>query len=98
MVYDCAQALDFEWDPKKAYLNHHKHAVQFADAVAVLEDENALTTFEQAADGEERFVTFGADALGRILVVVYTWRRSRVRIISARKATTGERRRYVETL
>jgi uncharacterized DUF497 family protein len=77
-------------------LNERKHNVQFADAVSVLEDENALSASEQSADGEERFVTLGADAVGRILVVVYTWRRSRIRIISARKATPGERGRYVE--
>jgi uncharacterized DUF497 family protein len=43
---------------------------------------------------EERFVTVGMDALGRILVVVYTWRRDRIRIISARKATTKEINQY----
>ena len=88
--------MDFEWDPKKAHLNDRKHGVQFADAVSVLEDENALTTSEQAADGEKRFVTLGMDALGRIVVVVYTWRRDRVRMISARKATPNERLRYTE--
>ncbi len=94
LVYNCAQAMDFEWDPRKAHLNDRKHGVQFADAVSVLEDDRALTTSEP--DGEERFVTLGADLLGRILVVVYTWRRGRVRIISARKATPGERRLYAE--
>ena len=47
-------------------------------------------------DGEKRFVTLGMDALGRIVVVVYTWRRDRVRMISARKATPNERLRYTE--
>ena len=89
--------MDSEWDPKKARLNYRKHDVQFADAVTVLEDEYALTMSEQAADGEERFVTVGADAFGRILVVVYSWRGDRVRIISARNATPRERRKYAET-
>jgi len=44
--------------------------------------------------GEERFVTIGMDALGRILVVVYTWRGERLRLISARKATPRERSEY----
>jgi uncharacterized protein len=75
-----------------------RHGIQFADAVFVLEDDNALTTTERAADGEERWITLGVDALGRILVVVYTWRQSRVRIIPARPATPGERDRYAEGL
>jgi hypothetical protein len=90
--------MDFEWNPKKAHLNNLKHGVRFADAVSVLEDDRALTISEQTADGEERFVTVGADALGRILVVIYTWRRNRVRIISARKASARERRLYGEIL
>ena len=38
-----------EWDPRKARLNARKHGVQFADAVAVLEDENALTMRDPSA-------------------------------------------------
>jgi len=90
--------MEIEWDARKARLNVLKHGVQFADAVLVLEDDNALTTTEQAPDGEERCVTLGVDALGRILVVVYTWRKNRLRIISARPATPGERERYAEGL
>ena len=45
---------------------------------------------------EERWVTMGLDALGRVLVVVYTWRGESARLISARKATARERRRYEE--
>jgi hypothetical protein len=79
-------------------MNARKHGIQFADAVHVLEDDNALTTSEHAPDGEERWITLGVDALGHILVVVYTWRKTRVRIISARPATPGERDRYAERL
>jgi uncharacterized DUF497 family protein len=88
--------MKFEWDQKKAHLNDRKHGVQFADAVSVLDDDNALTTSEHWPDGEERFVTLGTDSLGRILVVVYVWRQEKVRIISARKATPGEQKRYAE--
>lgn len=84
---------DFEWDPQKAAANRSKHGVDFADAVEVFHDEMALTVDD--IDGEEqRFVTIGADALNRILVVVYTWRGHRIRIISVRKATRSERRQY----
>jgi hypothetical protein len=82
-----------EWDYLKATLNLEKHNVDFADAVTVLDDDLAITIRDETS-GEERFVTLGIDALGRLLVVVYTWREDCVRIISARKATPRERRRY----
>lgn len=84
---------EFEWDGTKAASNRRKHGVDFADAVLVLFDERAVTISEQHKD-EERFVTVGADALGRVLVVVYCWRGKTVRLISARKATERERREY----
>lgn len=62
--------MESEWDPKKARLNVRKHGVHFSDAVSVLEDNNALSITEESADGEERWITLGADVLGRILVVV----------------------------
>ena len=84
------------WDPGKARLNVRKHGISFADAVASLEDEGALTMRDPFSDEEERWVTMGLDALGRVVVVVYTWRGESVRLISARKATPREHRRYEE--
>ena len=71
-------------------------AFPFADAVACLEDEGALTMRDPFSGEEERWVTMGLDALGRVLVVVYTWRGESARLISARKATARERQRYDE--
>jgi hypothetical protein len=88
--------MNYQWDPHKARVNQHKHGIDFADAVAVLEDDLALTIPEDSTE-EDRFVTIGRDALGRILVVVYTYRASDIRLISARKATAGERSRYEES-
>ncbi len=85
--------MKFEWDCLKAATNLRKHGIDFADAVMVLDDDLAITIREEAG-GEERFVTLGMDALGRLMVVVYTWRQDCVRIILARKATTRERHRY----
>ena len=65
----------------------------FADAVMALEDGNGITVREERED-EDRWVTLGMDALGRILVVVYTWRGEKVRLISARLAAARERRQY----
>jgi uncharacterized DUF497 family protein len=94
-VYNRTQMLT-EWDPGKARLNSRKHDVYFADAVASLEDEGALTKRDPHSGEEERRVTMGLDALGRLLVVVYTWRGEIVRLISARKATARECRQYEE--
>ena len=85
----------FEWDPRKAASNARKHGIRFADAVPVLEDEHAITLRDEA-DGEERWITIGEDALARVLVVVYTWPGNKIRIISARPATPTEYRQYRE--
>lgn len=85
-----------EWDPEKAEANLKKHGVRFADAYSVLEDPRALTIDDPHPD-EQRQRTLGVDALGRVLVVSYTWRRNRLRIISVRKATPSERRQYQDT-
>ena len=69
-------ADDGEWDPRKAAANLKKHGVDFADAATVLHDEQAITVRDDEGD-EERYVTIGMDALGNVLVVVYTWRGER---------------------
>jgi len=88
--------VEFEWDPVKATRNLSKHGIRFADAVAVLEDEFALTVRDPFSEQEERWVTLGKDAFNRLLIVVYTWRGERIRLISARRATARERRAYEE--
>jgi uncharacterized DUF497 family protein len=85
--------VDVEWDDRKALANLKKHGVDFADAAAVLFDEFAVTISADCTE-EERFITVGRDALGRLLVVVYTWRGMNIRVISARRATRRERGQY----
>ena len=85
--------MDAEWDGHKAESNFKKHGVDFVNAASVLYDGLAVTVPDDSV-GEERFVTIGTDALGRLLVVVYTWRGETPRIISAREATARERREY----
>jgi len=89
--------MQVEWDPGKARLNARKQGVALADAVTVLEDETALTMRDPFPEDEERWITLGLDAFGRVLVVVYTWRGERLRLISTRKATPREMRRYEES-
>ena len=89
--------MSYEWDRKKSAGNLRKHGVDFADAVTALEDDLALTLADDNTD-EQRFITIGTDALARVLVVVYTFRGEKIRIISAREATPRERRQYAEGL
>jgi len=86
--------VSYEWDPAKARANFAKHGVRFADAVTVLEDDLALTMLDPSSDLEERWITLGRNALGRVIVVVYTWRGENVRLISARPATAREKSQY----
>ena len=86
---------DVEWDPRKAAANLKERGVDFADAATVLHDEQAITIREDA-EGEERYVTVGMDALANRLVVEYTWRGDRPRLISARKAEPKEREQYAK--
>jgi uncharacterized DUF497 family protein len=86
--------VTFEWDLAKAKTNLRKHGVDFADAAIVFEDENALTIEDESSGGERRWVTLGADGLGRVVVAVYTWRGGVIRLISCREATPRERRQY----
>jgi uncharacterized DUF497 family protein len=85
--------VEFEWDPAKAALNLRKHGVRFAEAVTVFEDDARLTMPDDGSR-KERFVAVGTGSMGRILVVVYTTRTDRLRIISARKATRLEQSQY----
>ena len=86
--------MDIVWDPNKARSNVAKHGVSFADAESVLFDPLALTIEDDHEANEDRHVTIGMDALGRILVVVYQIQEETLRIISARAATPGERKTY----
>jgi uncharacterized DUF497 family protein len=95
-MYDCAYhgIVQVEWDSFKAVANLKKHRIDFADAATVLYDEMAITMLDDFVDEEERFISVGTDALGRLLTVVFTWRGDSVRLISAREATRRERRDY----
>jgi len=85
--------MESEWDPAKARSNLRKHGVRFADAVTALEDADAVTVRDERED-EERWITIGMDAEGRLLVVIFTWRGERIRLISARPATRREAGQY----
>jgi uncharacterized protein len=86
--------MRFEFDPKKAIANLHKHGVAFSEVEPVFYDDFALTREDNDAVGEARFVTVGTDSLGRIVAVCWTQRMDAVRLISARLASLSERKSY----
>jgi uncharacterized protein len=87
--------LSFEWDENKARSNLRKHGVSFNEAATVFLDPFSITIDDpNHSIGEDRFVDIGASSNGRILVVVYTERGATIRLISCRKATSLEIKRY----
>ena len=89
--------MSFEWDLRKAEANFKKHGVRFSEAISVFEDDYAITIKDTESDpNEERFVSMGLGAKGRVLVVVYSYRDTAIRLISARVAEPHERLLYEE--
>ena len=87
--------LRFEWNRKKALLNIRKHGITFGEASTIFGDSLSLTIPDpNHSIGEDRFITIGTSAGGRILVVVHTEQQDVIRIISARKAAKNERNQY----
>jgi uncharacterized protein len=93
---------DFEWDIKKARDNVRKHKISFERAATVFRDPNMRSIADnEHSNDEERWITLGLDETGNLLVTVHTFLEvarniSRVRIISARKATKQEKHQYEE--
>lgn len=86
------------WDQTKAKTNLKKHGISFEEAQTVLESDQQLI-LEDHNYNEERFIALGFSKKLNLLVVVYCYRLSDVvRIISARKATKGERKMYEERI
>ena len=87
--------MEFEWDAKKAAANVRKHEISFPFAVQIFLDENRTEKRDENDEdyGEERWVTTGlVDEVE--IVVVYTIRDEDIRIISARRANSHERKAY----
>ncbi|HEX4611964.1 MAG TPA: BrnT family toxin [Urbifossiella sp.] len=89
------QDAEFEWDDAKAASNHRKHGVTFGEAATVFQDPLAVTFDDPDHSGDEdRFLTIGMSAADRVLIVSHTDRDGRIRIISVREASRGERQGY----
>jgi uncharacterized DUF497 family protein len=87
--------MSIEFDPEKAAANPINHdGVTFDEAKPVFLDPYALTKEDADSFDEQRFITLGMGGKGRVLVVIWTLRDDRIRLISAWKANQPQRRRY----
>ncbi len=88
-------AYIFEWDSVKAAENAKDHGVTFDEASTVFGDPLALLMPDpDHSEGEERYLLLGMSTEQRLLVVAFAERPPRTRLISARRTTRRERRRY----
>jgi len=87
--------LEFEWNTEKAAANYRKHEVSFDEAVTAFSDTMSLTIPDpEHSEDEFRYLLLGTTWAGRLVVVSYTERGERIRLISARIATNRERKNY----
>lgn len=89
--------LTFEWNAEKALRNLAKHRVSFDEASTVFSDPlGRIVSDTRHSGGEERLVVIGRSSAQQLLTVMFTDRKNRIRIISARHVTRTERRQYEE--
>ena len=87
----------FEWDPGKAAGNMRKHKVSFHEAATVFGDKLSIAVLDpDHSQDEDRFLIVGRSDRNRLLIIAYTERQDRIRIISARELTPVERVDYEE--
>lgn len=90
--------MRFEWDSEKAERNLKKHKVSFDEAKTLFDDPLFVIFADpDHSINEKRYIIIGESVNGRLLVVSYTERNS-TRLISARKATRKERKKYEEDI
>jgi uncharacterized DUF497 family protein len=87
--------MEFEWNPGKARANLKKHRVAFLTAIEVFSDVLSSTVLDpDSSEDEPRYLIFGQTSADKHLVVCFTERDNRVRLISARHMTPLERKAY----
>lgn len=93
--------MKYEWDEEKYFINKTKHGIRFEDAMVIWADQNALEFYDpDNSTNEDRFIRVGLNPIKGILFVVFCEKEDGdiIRIISARKATTEERKEYERQL
>ncbi|MDE0299119.1 MAG: BrnT family toxin [Candidatus Poribacteria bacterium] len=89
--------MDFEWDEEKAEANLSKHGVSFDEAKTVFNDALYIDFYDpDHSSNEDRYLIIGESKQHRLLIVSYTERNQKRRLISAREATRREREDYEE--
>ena len=89
------EILEFEWDEEKNEINKRKRGIDFNTAPHVFDDEDRIEIYDiEHSVEEDRYNTIGR--VHDILFVVYTERKDKIRIISARLASAAERRLYYD--
>lgn len=89
--------MRFEWDPRKAEANLRKHGVSFDEASTVFGDPLAATVPDpDHSAAEARLITIGQAASRLLVVVIHADRGETIRIISARRPTAGEKKKYAQ--
>ena len=87
--------MKFQWDEEKNQLNKAKHKISFETAAYVFADPKCIELYDTKLSMEEdRFIAIGK--VGEVLFVVFTERKESIRLISARLATSAERRLYYD--
>jgi len=89
--------MEFDWDETKAKTNLSKHGVSFDEAMTTFDDPFYVDFYDpDHSDDEERYIMIGQSKNNRLLVLSYTERENRARLISAREATRSEKNAYEE--
>jgi uncharacterized DUF497 family protein len=92
--------VDFVWDPEKERSNIQKHGVSFSEAASVFYDPLAkIASDPDHSTNEDRFIMIGQSNRRRLIFVVHVYREagSKIRIVSARRATKREIKDFQET-
>ena len=86
---------EFEWDGEKAQSNLKKHGVSFDEAATIFNDPRIATISDpDHSEDEEQYISIGMSVIMRLLSVIHTFRKERIRLISARKVTKAEKKIY----
>lgn len=90
--------MQFEWDEEKNKKNIRNHGIDFETAARVFADPHRIEKYDNShSDEEDRYITIGEiNGTAYIVMVVYAERGETIRMISARKATSQERRAYYD--
>lgn len=89
--------MEFEWSKDKARANLTKHGIAFDEAKTVFNDPLYVDFYDpDHSEDEERYIIVGQSTQGRLLIVSYTERKDKIRLISAREVTRTEKKAYEE--